>query len=740
MKQLLLSVSFTLFSFLFCTEAVGQRINIQPTPQLVINKNETIRLPQAINYTGLESCSPELTKSIQHTLGAGDKKGKFKLIIGKRGDKTIKKYAKRIPEQAEGYYLLTDKNRIVIAGSDDRGVFYGWQTFLQIIDKDVLPLLEITDFPDVRYRGVVEGFYGTPWSYNDRVRQLEFYGRNKLNTYIYGPKDDPYHSSPNWRKPYPEKEAENIQKLVETSHAHQVDFVWAIHPGLDIRWNDEDRQHLIQKFEKMYELGVRSFAVFFDDISGEGTNPEKQAELLNYIDNEFIQRKNDVTPLVMCPTEYNKSWSNVEKGYLPTLGDRLNPSIHIMWTGDRVIAEITHEGQEWINPLIKRPAYVWWNFPVSDYVRDHLLMGPVYGNDTHIKDDLSGFVANPMERAEASKIAIYSVADYAWNMEKFDSQRSWNNAIKDLMPTSHKALKVFASHNSDLGPNGHGFRRKESVEMKPIADRIMNNLKTGDVSSSDLQLLKQTYQDILTSANLLLGSSDNPTLIKEIEPWLYQFKNLGERGLAVLRLIEAFDNDDRKTIEEMYPYIQALQVINYTIDHRYNQNPYQPGVKTGSLVMQPLADALFEYYINQINVKYETAWNAKNSYNPHSLESNMPQIKDIPLQTKRNQVIIAPVLEIVHWKTNQYIQLRLDQLYALQALQINLGDNEISQHIEIQLSTDGTEWKTISDNKYEQKSKVNLSGEQAQLIRIVNTKGDLETPFKGLILSLVLEE
>lgn len=238
-----------------------------------------------------------------------------------------------------------------------------------------------------------------------------------MNTYIYGPKDDPYHSSPNWRLPYPEKEALQLQELVKVANENEVDFVWAIHPGQDIKWNQEDRDLLLAKFEKMYDLGVRSFAVFFDDISGEGTNPNKQAELLNYIDEKFVKVKPDVTPLVMCPTEYNKSWSNPKGNYLTTLGEKLNPSIQIMWTGDRVISDITKDGIAWINARIKRPAYIWWNFPVSDYVRDHLLLGPVYGNDTQIADQMSGFVTNPMEHAEASKIAIYSVADYAWNPE-----------------------------------------------------------------------------------------------------------------------------------------------------------------------------------------------------------------------------------------------------------------------------------------------------------------------------------
>ena len=82
--------------------------------------------------------------------------------------------------------------------------------------------------------------YGTPWSHEARLRQLRFYGENKLNTYIYGPKDDPFHSSPNWRKPYPAKEAARLAELVKVANENEVDFVWAIHPGLDIRCMDVD--------------------------------------------------------------------------------------------------------------------------------------------------------------------------------------------------------------------------------------------------------------------------------------------------------------------------------------------------------------------------------------------------------------------------------------------------------------------------------------------------------------------
>ena len=190
------------------------------------------------------------------------------------------------------------------------------QTLVQLIALPKLPLVEVTDYPDVPYRGVVEGFYGVPWSREARLSQLDFYGRNKMNIYIYGPKDDPYHSSPNWRKPYPAQEAEQLKELVECARRNEVLFYWAIHPGKDIRWNTEDRDLLMEKFESMYRLGIRAFAVFFDDISGEGTSAEKQVELLNDIYHNFVKVKGDVAPLLMCPTEYNRLWTKLEGGYL----------------------------------------------------------------------------------------------------------------------------------------------------------------------------------------------------------------------------------------------------------------------------------------------------------------------------------------------------------------------------------------------------------------------------------------
>ena len=41
----------------------------------------------------------------------------------------------------------------------------------------------------------------------------------------------------------------DIKELVAACKKNRVDFVWAIHPGKDIKWNEEDYQNLKHKLD-----------------------------------------------------------------------------------------------------------------------------------------------------------------------------------------------------------------------------------------------------------------------------------------------------------------------------------------------------------------------------------------------------------------------------------------------------------------------------------------------------------
>ena len=536
-------------------QSVAHPVALSPAPQEVAWSDEALKTPKNIVIVGSEEADVDAVALLRNAFKES-KKG-VEVVIGERGDEAVSAYAEQIPNKVEGYYLHVGADKIVIAGNDEAGTYYGVQTFLQMASQPKMKQADVKDWPDVLERGVVEGFYGNPWSHKDRLRQFDFYGKNKLNVYIYGPKDDPYHRN-KWREAYPEAEAARISELAKAATQNKVDFVWAMHPGGDIQWTEADMNSSIQKLEWMYDLGVRAFAIFFDDIFGaEQSKGEKQAEYMNFLNREFVQKHPDVAPLILCPTEYNKSWAG--KNYLPALGSTMDKDIRIMWTGATVVDMINKSDMDWINERIQRNAYIWLNYPVNDFCIDHMLMGPTYGNDLDIAEQLSGFVSNPMEYAEASKVSLYSIADYTWNMEAYNSQASWEQALQVLMPQHVEAFRLFCQHNVDLGPTGHGLRRQgESEAFKQAAEAFSASLAEGYNDKAVKEMTKE-FTAMIKAADELLGSTEEPEMIAEIAPWLQVMKIMGQRGETMMSLYTLLNKGDEKGFIAAYEQLAQLE-------------------------------------------------------------------------------------------------------------------------------------------------------------------------------------
>ncbi|MGN1264769.1 MAG: beta-N-acetylglucosaminidase domain-containing protein, partial [Muribaculaceae bacterium] len=169
--------------------------------------------------------------------------------------------------------------QLLILGENTDAVFFGLASLEQMLDggSSGMACVTIYDYADIKDRGVVEGYYGVPYSTAVTEDLLRFMMRYKMNSYMYGAKSDPYHSG-YWGKPYPDKltaeqksmgcfTAADIKQMCEVSVATKVNFIWAIHPGVAFTGNDDtviDR--IMEKFEAMHALGVRQFGCFVDDV------------------------------------------------------------------------------------------------------------------------------------------------------------------------------------------------------------------------------------------------------------------------------------------------------------------------------------------------------------------------------------------------------------------------------------------------------------------------------------------
>lgn len=216
--------------------------------------------------------------------------------------------------------MATGSGLVALSGVDTTGTFYAAQTLRQLITRTSVPTATVRDWPTTALRGVIEGFYGAPWSQSTRLSQLDFYGRTKQNVYVYSPKDDPYLRA-NWRDDYPPAQLATLKQLVDRAAENHVRFTYALSPGLSVCYSSAaDVSALVAKFESLYAIGVRSFAVPLDDISytkwncpadeqefgtGGGAAGNAQAALLNNVVKDFVEAHDDVTPLEMVPTEYS---------------------------------------------------------------------------------------------------------------------------------------------------------------------------------------------------------------------------------------------------------------------------------------------------------------------------------------------------------------------------------------------------------------------------------------------------
>ncbi|WP_284976928.1 beta-N-acetylglucosaminidase domain-containing protein [Arthrobacter sp. efr-133-TYG-104] len=373
----------------------------------------------------------------------------------------------------EGYAIATGTSAgiptAVLVGRDGDGIFHAVQTLRQLLKDGTVPAALISDWPLMQTRGVIEGFYGIPWSHQARLDVIKFAAQQKMNTFIYSPKNDPLLRD-QWRTLYSNQQLRELQELIDTATANHIRFAYSLSPGLDICYSSvADLNAAVAKLESLYSLGVRSFVIPLDDIdtkvqcdedvkefgSTEAGLGKAEASFLNDVNARFISKKPDIQPLQMVPTFYNGSGSTP---YKKALGRALNPEIVVQWTGEDVVSHRITRGsaetaqQSYGSPGTKRNIVIWDNYPVNDYSQDHIFLAPVKGRDSDLNEAIRGIVTNPMIEAYLSLPAIFNYADLSWNGPAYDPAKSMDAALTAVAgpaPDVQAGVRAFADLNQD---------------------------------------------------------------------------------------------------------------------------------------------------------------------------------------------------------------------------------------------------------------------------------------------------
>jgi protein O-GlcNAcase/histone acetyltransferase len=308
------------------------------------------------------------------------------------------------------------------------------------------------------YRGVIEGFYGRPWSPRGRaalVRDLAAWG---MTTYVYGPKDDVKVRAA-WRERYDADELADLARLADAAGAEGVALHYAIAPGLDLRYADRaDRAALRDKVAQVLDAGAQGVSLLFDDIpSGLGAADQEafgsfgaaQADVANELHGWLTDRG---VPLILCPTEYCDRFATPgveESPYLNDLGRTLAPGVDVYWTGPEIVSEtVPLEAVRRFARVLQRPPVLWDNLHANDYDHRRLYLGPYAGREAALLSELRGVISNPNVELRANHVPLHTTA--AWLRGENDAAAALAAAIDAWLPS-------FATHA------GHAAREEVAL-------------------------------------------------------------------------------------------------------------------------------------------------------------------------------------------------------------------------------------------------------------------------------------
>jgi hypothetical protein len=258
--------------------------------------------------------------------------------------------------------------------------------------------------------GVVEGFYGPPWTADERIEMVRFEAAAGMNAYLYAPKFDPWHLE-RWREPYPPQALADLVRVAREAEAAGVRFIYAVGPALDMRFAD-DAEHatLAAKCDQLFDAGIREFALLFDDVPEElpdaadrgrfgdgpaGSGAAHGAAAARFAET-FLARHAIDAPFLVCPSHYGGTGRSP---YRDAFAAALPASAVVLWTGhDVVVGEVTAQHARDAQAAFGHPLVLWDNFPVNDFDFSRLFLGPLLGRDPELADVLRGILANPMPR------------------------------------------------------------------------------------------------------------------------------------------------------------------------------------------------------------------------------------------------------------------------------------------------------------------------------------------------------
>jgi len=264
--------------------------------------------------------------------------------------------------------------------------------------------------------GLIEGFFGRPWSWADRREAVRFLAAHGYRSYLYAPKADAFLRR-RWQEPYPEAELADLAALREACRAEGVRFGLGLSP-FELHLHPERgwQAPIAAKLAELAQLKPDDLALLFDDMRGDVADlADRQAAIVR-----FAAERGIADRIFCCPSYYSDdpildaAFGERPPLYLAQLGRQLDPAIRIFWTGEEVCSrEFTPGHLARVAEQLRRKPTLWDNYPVNDGARmsQHLHLRGFTGRPASIAGQTAGHYVNPASQPLLSRVPLLTLAE-----------------------------------------------------------------------------------------------------------------------------------------------------------------------------------------------------------------------------------------------------------------------------------------------------------------------------------------
>ena len=146
--------------------------------------------------------------------------------------------------------------------------------------------------------GLIEGFFGRPWSWAERHDAVGFLGPHGYRFYLYAPKADPWLRR-RWQESYPESELDDLTAFAAACREAGVRFGVGLSPfELHLHPGSGWAAAMAAKLAELDSAGVQDLAILFDDMRGDVPDlAERQSAIVH-----FAAERSAATRILCCPS------------------------------------------------------------------------------------------------------------------------------------------------------------------------------------------------------------------------------------------------------------------------------------------------------------------------------------------------------------------------------------------------------------------------------------------------------